>query len=396
MKHLFLLALLLLTPLGYASSELVILLSWDGMRHDFPDRSELPGLSRLQDGGIRTSLVPTTPSNTFPGHVTLATGTPPTVHGVLDNTMYDRNKGAYAYSADASWINAEPVWIAAERQGVKAATYFWVGSETDWQGQGQSYRIAPFDGARPESEKVKQMIEWIDLPPEERPGLILAYWRGADSVAHDNGPDHEAVDAIIRTQDEQLQVLLEALDKRDLWDTTTLIVTSDHGMAPWTRIISVPTILEDAGVTARVVGGTSVKRVFLQDSAQQAAALAALRDNENLQVYTHNTVPSALRFPNRTGDIVVTTEQPYGLAGSSSLVDRFLRWVMPITGKQLGAHGYDSDLPEMAAIFYAYGAGVTQGKTLPSVQQDQVAATVLQLLGLDPPKDAVGKALRLD
>ena len=63
----------------------------------------------------------------------------------------DQERGRYAYSGDASWIEAEPLWIASERQGVKTATYFWVGSESDWQGLGTSYRMAPFDGRRPEA-----------------------------------------------------------------------------------------------------------------------------------------------------------------------------------------------------------------------------------------------------
>ena len=50
-----------------------------------------------------------------------------------------------------------------------AATYFWVGSETDWHGQHQQYRIAPFNGETPESIKVDQMLAWIDLPPINGP-----------------------------------------------------------------------------------------------------------------------------------------------------------------------------------------------------------------------------------
>ena len=62
----------------------------------------------------------------------MATGTYADVHGIVDNRFYDREKGVYSYSSDADWLQAEPLWIAAERQGVKAATYFWVGSESPW------------------------------------------------------------------------------------------------------------------------------------------------------------------------------------------------------------------------------------------------------------------------
>ncbi|SVB89839.1 uncharacterized protein METZ01_LOCUS242693, partial [marine metagenome] len=82
-------------------SELVILMSWDGMRHDYVDKAEYSALKRMEVEGIRTKLIPTNPSNTFPGHVTLATGAAPAVHGVMDNTMFDLEKGAFSYGSDA-------------------------------------------------------------------------------------------------------------------------------------------------------------------------------------------------------------------------------------------------------------------------------------------------------
>jgi predicted AlkP superfamily pyrophosphatase or phosphodiesterase len=120
---------------------IVVLLSWDGMRHDFPDRGEYPGLARMaRDGARAAGLVPVYPSNTFPGHVSLATGTWPDRHGIVDNHFLARTRGEYRYEADADWLLAEPLWIAAERQGVPTATYFWVGSESDWRGLGTDGR----------------------------------------------------------------------------------------------------------------------------------------------------------------------------------------------------------------------------------------------------------------
>ena len=395
MTKLLLLLLLLTAAPVCLSAELVILMSWDGFRHDLPDRGDYPALKRIEEEGIRTRLVPTVPSNTFPGHATLATGTSPDVHGILDNRMYDREKGGYAYGSDASWLNAEPVWIAVERQGSKAATYFWVGSESDWRGQSQSYRMAPFDNSRPESEKVRQMIEWIDLPAPERPSLIMAYWRGSDYTAHVKGPDHPDVDAEIADQDAQLQVLLDAIDKRGLWDSTTLIITADHGMAEVKATIPVSDPLQAEGIQARVVGGSTVKRVFLDDAARLEDALAILQGIDNISVYTGDDIPAELRFPNRTGDIVVTTGLPYALGQDTSFLAMLRRSLLPVTDWTSGGHGYDPHHTDMAAVFLAMGAGVEQGRNIDSVNQDQVAATVTDLLGLAPPLNAVGRPIVL-
>ena len=39
--------------LSFGASETVILLSWDGMRHDFLDRGDFPALKQVEQQGIR-------------------------------------------------------------------------------------------------------------------------------------------------------------------------------------------------------------------------------------------------------------------------------------------------------------------------------------------------------
>ena len=109
----------------------VILLSFDGVRHDYLDREGLPALERIARTGARArSLTPVFPASTFSSHVALATGAHTDRHGIVGNRFHDPKKGDFDYSNDASFIEAEPIWATAERQGVRSATFFWVGSET--------------------------------------------------------------------------------------------------------------------------------------------------------------------------------------------------------------------------------------------------------------------------
>ena len=226
----------------------VILLSFDGVRHDYLDRGGLPALERIARTGARAkSLTPVFPASTFPSHVALATGAHTDRHGIVGNRFHDPEKGDFDYSNDASFIEAEPIWAAAERQGVRSATFFWVGSETDWNGIGASYRRAPFDAGIGEAEKVDQILAWLDLPAEERPRLILSWWHGADAAGHRHGPDSKRTTAKLRGQDRQLARLLEGLDQRQAWSHTTLFVVSDHGMIGVTQGIDAMAPLEEGG-----------------------------------------------------------------------------------------------------------------------------------------------------
>ena len=377
------------------AAPVVVVLSWDGVRHDYPDRTELPALARVQREGVRAGrMVPVFPSNTFPGHVSLATGTFPDRHGIVDNHFYDAERGRYRMSSDADWIQAEPLWIAAERQGVPAATYFWVGSESDWRGQGTRYRMAPFDGDRPEAEKVEKILEWLSLPPTTRPRLIMSYWAGADHHGHDHGPDSDEVTRQLRDQDAQLARLLAGIDALDAWAYTSLIVVSDHGMTEIGGYLDIEGVLAEAGVAAKVTGG-AVANVYLSDPADTDLALAAIESLEPMRAYRRDQLPADLRLahPTRSGDIVAITEPPYSFSRPAGMAGHLRSWLHAV-GVSFGGHGYNPRHPDMGGIFMAMGRGVPDDLVLPEVHQVDLAPTAARLLGIEPPRQSEGRPVR--
>jgi predicted AlkP superfamily pyrophosphatase or phosphodiesterase len=340
-------------------------------------------------------LVPVFPSNTFPNHVALATGAHTDRHGIIDNVFRDRERGLYDRSAEADWLEAEPIWVAAERQGVRAAVFFWVGSETDWRGVGASYRMAPFDGDIGEAEKVDQILAWLDLPAGERPGLIMAWWHGTDGVGHMKGPDHPDIVVQLLEQDAHLARLLAGIDERNRWRETSLLIVSDHGMTEVTERVPIRESLKAAGIPAKIIPRSSTAAVDLEDPATQAAALAALNAIPGVEAYTRESIPDALRVkhPTRTGDLMAVTRPPrtfYEASWTQTALlwfgGLFLDWVP-------GMHGYAPDHPDMGAIFVAMGRGVPKGQRIGPVRSIDVAPTVARLLGIDPPAESEGVAI---
>lgn len=392
-----LLALLCGTVAAGEPAPIVVVLSWDGMRHDYMDRKAFPGLDRIARQGVRAErLTPVFPSSTFPGHVSMATGTYPDRHGIVDNVFLDRQKGRYAYSGDANWIEAEPLWIAAERQGVPAATYFWVGSESDWRGLGTRYRIAPFDNRRPEAAKVDQILEWLSLPEAERPRLIMSYWAGADSVGHDDGPNSSSVTVQIEAQDAQLQRLLGGIDELGLWPRTTLILVSDHGMTAATEYLDLNAALAGAGISATALGG-AVAQIHLHAPVADEQVRSVLEDFlaevPGAEIYKGAELPADFRLQrsDRIGDWVVVLPPPYAFYKATGL-ERLLMHVALFFGKEFGMHGYDPALPDMGGVFMAMGRGVPP--TQPGeVHQIDVAATIAALLSIEPPQNSEGRSI---
>jgi predicted AlkP superfamily pyrophosphatase or phosphodiesterase len=372
----------------------VILLSWDGTRYDYPDRVKTQALARMQLEGARAAyLLPVFPSSTFPNHVSLATGTYPDRHGVIENHFTDRQGRTFDYANDASWIEAEPLWVTAERQGVRAAVYFWVGSESAWHGRAASYSIAPFDSAASEPKKVEQILAWLDLPAGERPGLIMSWWHGCDGVGHAHGPNDPAIATQLRSQDRALAQLFVGLDERKAWSYTTVLVASDHGMSEITGVTDVQSVLDGAGIAGRVEYGGGEAQVYLRNPAQRDAALAAFASQSGLEAYASDRLPGRLRsyFAGRSGDLTLLGEPP-NVLGRSSAQQRLSGIWAWLRGKRIGAHGFDPGAyTDMRAIFFALGRGVARGQSLGEVRTIDVAPTAAALLGIAPPEQSEGR-----
>lgn len=379
---------------GVSAEPIVVVLSWDGVRHDYPERAQFPGLNRLQTEGVRARrLTPVYPSKTFPGHVSMATGTFPDVHGIVDNHLFDQERGEFRYGDAAAWMMAEPLWVAAERQGVPAATYFWVGSDSDWRGAGVSYRVAPFDVDTSEEEKVARILEWLSLSEDRRPRLIMSHWKGADRVGHRYGPDSDRVVEQLQGQDAQLLRLLAGIDELGLWGRLTLLLVSDHGMTKTGRWLDVQGVLEEAGIGARLFGGT-LAHLFLDDPDDLDEAMGVLFAVQPAWAYTQEQVPASWRVlhPGRAGHLLMTTEPPYSFTPPRGLGGKVAP-VLAQVGRTLGGHGYFPHLPDMGGIFMAIGRGVRAGGTLPAVHQVDVAPTVARLLSIDPPLQSEGRPI---
>jgi len=381
----FFFLVLLLPTLVLSEDNLVIVISMDGLRHDYPEISTSGGFEFIKKNGLEAdSLIPVYQSTTYPAHVSMATGVHPNKHGILHNSFFDKERGHYSYSPESDWIDVRPVWTILEEEGIKTATYFWVGSETDWNGIQITYSKFPFSSRVSETTKINQIIEWLELPNEERPQLIMTWWHGVDSVAHKLGSSKEIVKKQLLKQDKHLLDLIKEIEDRSLWDEVTLIVVSDHGMTDISNLINVKEILDAHSIEAILSLGPSIGHIFLKNLEETELAINVLEKNKLLKVLKKTKVPDYLNHPKRTGDIVITTKSP------NMLVKKVY------SHPPLGMHGYDPAInEEMKGIFFAYGRGVKK-KKLKQVDQVDITPTILNLLGLEVPDYMDGEALLLD
>ncbi len=375
----------------------VILISFDGFRHDYLDAVETPAFDRVIRRGARAaSLIPVFPTKTFPNHYTLATGMYPARHGLVDNVFWDPGRGE-RYDLrdrrtveDGSWYGGEPIWITAETQGMVSAAYFWVGTEADVAGIRPTFWYR-YDAGVGRQARVEQVLEWLRLPARERPHLILLYFSDVDSEAHAHGPESREARAAVRRVDAALDRLLDGLEKLPIADRVHVVLVSDHGMAAVdpekTYALSEHVDLEGVRTEG---GGPYVSLHFGGDEARAEAVRRTLAGAlPHAAVLRIDETPARWRYRDnpRLGDLLVLGEMPWLVVTSSRA---------RAAGLPRGHHGWDPARDRMHGIFLAAGPAIREGVLVPSVESIHVYPLVAHLLGLEPNPEADGRLSELE
>jgi Type I phosphodiesterase / nucleotide pyrophosphatase len=218
---------------------------------------------------------------------------------------------------------------------------------------------------------------------------------------------------------------------------SNILVVSDHGFDPFhtavnanafltangfdtTRVRAVasgPAVNFYINLQGREPGGTVSRTEYLTLQQQLFNALQNLTDaNPN---YTNGTttvfdkiyarpVPDDINDPQfgrqtnefigqDSGDVFAMLRTGYNFDGVQTPV--VIRKDDPVVGNPIlsvsnfyGAHGYDPNISNMSAIFFAAGPDIGRG-TLRQIQTVDVAPTILKLLGVAAPDTVDGKAL---
>jgi arylsulfatase A-like enzyme len=218
---------------------------------------------------------------------------------------------------------------------------------------------------------------------------------------------------------------------------SNILVVSDHGFDPFHTAVNATAFLTASGFDTTKVravasgpavnfyinlqdrepGGTVCRTEYLALQHQLFNALQNLTDaNPN---YTNGTtavfdkiytrpVPADINDPQfgrqtsdfigqDSGDVFAMLRSGYNFDGMQTPV--VIRKDDPVVGNPVlsvanfyGAHGYDPNISNMSAIFFAAGPDIGRG-TLRQIQTVDVAPTILKLLGVEAPSTVDGKAL---
>lgn len=354
----------------------------DGFRWDYASKVETPNIDRMVREGVHAeSLIPSYPSKTFPNHYSMATGLYPDHHGIVQNNFFDKELnrefsiGNRSTVSDSIFWGGEPIWETAERQGVRAASFYWVGSETNAFYQPSRKKLYVEEVSF--GSRIDSVISWLNLPEKNRPHLIMFYFHEPDGVGHQYGPDSDELKDYIIKLDHYLGDFLKKLDQTEkaLGIEVNFILTSDHGMGAIAedQMIVLSDII-DTERLIRVHGGNPVYLISPETNYLEEA-YANLKSTTGLKVWKKAELPKHYHYGTnpRIEELIIEANSGWGLT------------IKPRRGYySAGTHGYDPQNSDMHGIFYASGPAFKNGYEHPGFENVCLYPLIAAILKLEP------------
>ncbi len=370
----------------------VILVSFDGFRSDYVEKYNLPNFkSFIKEGAQAEALIPSFPSLTFPNHYTLVTGLYPGHHGLVDNNFYDSaRKTVYGMRwkgevAEPGYYGGKPLWTLAKENGLKTASFFWVGSEVSDPLRRPDYFYQYADSITFET-RINQVFTWLKLPEKERPHFITLYFSIPDHESHSFGPWSPETQHMIVKADSLLGTLMKGLKEISLPINTILV--SDHGMSEVKvendSYIFLDELMDINRSAIRAVASGAQAHIYCQTQKQTDSLYLLLKQKEkNFTVYRRQDFPERWHYQHpRVGNLLILASPNHYIRRNGRA--NLMKNVKP--GAMRGEHGYDPVIVhDMYGIFYAKGPNIKPGTKVPAFQNVDVFPLIASILNLKLP-----------
>lgn len=338
-----------------AHDNYTVIISLDGNRWDYPEMYDMPFFDSLATVGVSARMEASYPASTFPNHYTMATGCVPDHNGLVNNSFRDPETGAHYSMGDSSsrfnpkYYLMEPVWITAQRQGVKTAVIYWVGSDIAHEGEYPTYyRNWNEQPHWNFEERVDEIVRLMALPEDERPRLLMGYFDEPDHTGHVYGPKSEETREMVHYMDSLMHSLYLRLKAGPSGDKLNFIMVSDHGMTEISpeRFISWAEVLDQNWVEDVV--STTPTSVFAKEGCVDSI-MNAVSKVPHITAWKYGEVPAELNYGTspRLGDVIIAPDLGWQFAFRPS--------------RNIGAHGFSPKELDMQTVFRAVGPDFKKG-----------------------------------
>ncbi|XP_053448043.1 ectonucleotide pyrophosphatase/phosphodiesterase family member 3 isoform X3 [Nycticebus coucang] len=368
----------------------LILFSMDGFRAEYLHTwgTLMPNINKLKTCGIHSEYMRAMyPTKTFPNHYTIVTGLYPESHGIIDNNMYDVNLNKnFSLSSpelrNPAWWHGQPMWLTAIYQGLKAATFFWPGSEVPINGTLPS-KYVPYNKSVSYEKRISTILEWLDLPEAERPSFYTMYFEEPDSSGHDSGPVSAKVIKALQLVDDAFGMLMEGLKQRNLHNCVNIILLADHGMEQtycdkmeyMTDYFPQINFYMFEGPAPRIRARNIPQDFFSFNSEEIVRNLSCRKPDQHFKPYLSPDLPKRLHYAKN-----IRIDKVHLMVDRQWLAVRY----RSNTFCGGGNHGYNNQFKSMEAFFMAHGPSFKTKTEIEPFENIEVYNLMCDLLRIQP------------
>ncbi|MEO3405413.1 ectonucleotide pyrophosphatase/phosphodiesterase [Mucilaginibacter sp. CAU 1740] len=426
----FILLLLAATTVK-AQDKHVVLISIDGFRPEFyldPSWGMVNVRQAMAKGSYAEGVRGSFPTVTYPSHTTIISGVLPAKHGIYYNTPVEplgiTGKWFWYYKD----IKVPTLWTAAKAAGIVTAGVSWpvtVGAPIDYNLP--EYVILPKDKGEKKDEvkalyqesNPKTLFDEVQenaigklgeygavlndytndqnkarmaayILRKYKPGFLAIHIGLTDHYQHEQGRDGDKVLSAVVGVDVAVKTIIDAIEMAGLKDSTTFIITGDHGFVDIHTQFNPNVVLAKIGLY-NDADKENWKAYFQQSGGSAFLHLRDPKDKASLEkvnkaladlpqgikklfhVLNKQEIAAAQGDPNAFLALAAYQGICFGATAKGEL----------LTAAKGGTHGYmPTDFKEIQTGFLTFGRRIKQGTVLPLIGQEDIAPLVAELLGL--------------
>ncbi|KAJ7989443.1 hypothetical protein DPEC_G00304590 [Dallia pectoralis] len=369
----------------------LLLISFDGFRWDYDRDVDTPNLDTMARDGVKASYVtPPFLTVTSPTHFTLLTGRYIENHGVIHNMWFDVNTGEkvpyYATQFKTEWWDngTLPIWITAQRQGLRTGSLHFPGTQPRYQGESQTVK-----DVEPGFYNYKNETKWrqnVDKVMETWFGemdldFVSLYFGEPDGVGHKYGPDSPERREMVGQVDRTVGYIRSSAEHNGLADSLNIIITADHGMSNVYRngLVKEITLSKIPGfsfgdVSFHLLDYGPAGMLLPKPGMLETVYKALKGAHPHLHVFKKEEIPERLHFANnnRILPIILFSDPGYVING-----------FFPVQFNA-GEHGFDNVEMDMKPFFRAVGPAFQKNLEVGPFETVNIYPLMCHILGIMP------------
>ena len=341
-------------------------------------------------------------SNTYPTHTTIQTGVLPRTHGIIDNDFKEPGQKGERWRFHVKYIQARTLIDEAAKAGKTVCTVLYpvTGGSPNIR-----FNFVEIAGHLPALLRIGRMLRYgstgyvmsaflrfgrlmlthdhagldlfttaiaCDTIRRRKPDLTMVHLLNADLEKHHFGPDSPEAGESLHQLDNRLGELISSLQKAGLYDSTSIIVFSDHNCCTVHTAIKPNELLSKYGLSYsdayfHSAGGCCFLRIYNQQKKTEISAF----------------VQDSLLSPGFAR--LLTAEEMYTSGADSEFAYGFAAADGFCFGTfEAGQHGYTLDRDQYYTFYLAAGGKVPVNEVRTGGSLLNICPLAVDLLELEP------------